>query len=470
MFRPQHVFRRRAPIASGCLAAALLAGPGPAAAQDPAPPRTLASCEDKRTALAVSQALGVNLAINRANAWLFRWEFGHVGFESWSRNLRRGWKWDATQFGVNSFVHPYHGSLYFTAGRANCLNYWESIPVTFLGSWVWEYFGETHRASLNDFYTTGLGGAALGEVLHRVSWAVLDEEARGGERIARELLALAINPVGGLNRLFRGQWMRRGENPVDRVPEAYLFRARVGGRSVEETRIPKEPRVSPTVIVDIGLGDPFDTPYRAPFDVVSMSAQVSPDGGGLNLLRTVGRLWGRELTSTESAHRHQLMVNQRLDYVNNPVYNYGEQTLEIGLRSRWSAQRNLRVHTRLAADFVALGAVEALDEARGTRTIDWGPALGAIAEVSLDYQGQTYLTFYNRVRYLSSVSGSPARHTLLFSGFDFLIPLTSDLGIGAYVSVDQRRSDYTAVPDVERSYTETRVYFTWTPAFGTPLR
>jgi hypothetical protein len=116
-----------------------------------------------------------------------------------------------------------------------------------------------------------------------------------------------------------------------------------------------------------------------------------------------------------------------------------------------------------------LGAIEALEAGLASqRTIDWGPGVGAIAEVAIEYNGTTYLSFYNRVRYLRSVSGAPADHTLLFSGFDFTVPITSQLGIGAYVSGDRRLSNYAELPNDERSYEETRIYLTWTLGSGRP--
>jgi hypothetical protein len=336
---------------------------------------------------------------------------------------------------------------------------------------MWEFFGETHRASLNDFYMTGFGGVALGEIMHRAATAVLDEEVEGGERIARELAALAINPVGGLNRLVRGQWTRRGVNPEGRLPESYLVGAKLGGRRVEESGSPPRGTTSPTVLVDVAWGDAFDTEYSGPFDVFDVRAQVSPDGGGLNMLRAVGRLYSKEVTNVSSWHRHQVVISQRFDFVNNPVYNFGQQSLEAAILSRWrSGPRGLRLKTRLAAEAVVLGAIDALEAGFGERTIDWGPGLGAIAEVAIEYNGTTYLSFYNRARYLRSVSGAPAEHTLLFSGFDFTIPITSQLGIGAYVSGDRRYSDYSELPNDERSYEETRIYLTWTLGSGRPER
>ena len=75
--------------------------------------------------LAVAEALGVNLLANRVNVWVFDWDWAKVGWQSWGENLELGWQWDKTQFGTNMFLHPYHGSLYFDAARANCLSFWE---------------------------------------------------------------------------------------------------------------------------------------------------------------------------------------------------------------------------------------------------------------------------------------------------------------------------------------------------------
>ena len=215
-------------------------------------------------------------------------------------------------------------------------------------------------------------------------------------------------------------------------------------------------------LLDVTLGDGFDSPYQAPFDVMSMLAQVSPDGGGLNVLRAAGRLYGVELTEAESWHRHQLVINQRFDYVNNPAYRFGEQSLEAGLHSRWrTGPSGLRVSTRFTGEVVMLGAIDALDAGAGRRTIDFGPGLGAAVEASVEHNGVAYLSFYNRARYLRSVSGAPADHTILFSGVEVTVPLTDRLGLGAYVSGDRRRSYYADFPDDVRTYVETRIFARW---------
>jgi hypothetical protein len=446
-----------------CLSVALLAAPLAAQAPASGPVRTVASCENKRTLLAVAEGLGVNLAANRANVWVFDWNWARVDFDSWAKNLRLGWQWDETQFGVNMFLHPYHGSLYFDAARSNCLNFWESIPITFLGSWTWEFFAERGRPSLNDFWMTGFGGVAMGEVLHRISATIIDERARGSERMVREVGAMIVNPMNGFNRLVRGQWNDLGPNRPDRLPDSYLFRTAMGGRRVREVGSGDGTTYSPTLLFEVALGDVFTTPSRAPFDVITAYAQISPDGGGANELRATGRLYGVELTPPESWYRHALAFNQRFDYVNNPVYHFGEQSLEAILESRWrTGPGGLRISTRLGGSVVMLGAIDALDAGSVSRAIDYGPGLGAVVEASVERDGQRYISFYNRVRYLRSVSGARADHTMLFSGIDVTVPISERFGIGAYLSGDRRTSDYAEFPRDERSYVETRVFVTWT--------
>jgi len=444
----------------------------PIAAQEaPARTSTVAACDNQRTLDAVAQTLGVNLVVNRIDAWVFDWDWAYVGFESWSRNLELGWQWDETQFAINMFVHPYHGSLYFDAARANCLTFWESVPVTFFGSWTWEFFGEKWRPSLNDFWMTGYGGVAIGEMLHRLSAAIIDEEQAGGGRIAREFAAMLINPLGGLNRLGRGEWVRQRPNAVDRLPGHYLARLKAGGRIVREAESPESATGSPTLLIDIRFGDVIETEHRAPFDVINVMAQVSPDGGGINILRAVGRLYGKDLTRAGSRHRHQFVLNQRFDYVNNPVYHFGEQSLEVGLHSRWrTLPWGLTLNTRVALDVVMLGAIDALEAGMGQRDIDYGPGGGALVELSIERDGTTYVSFYNRVRYLRSVSGPPADHSILFSGLDITVPITSRIGIGAYISGDERHSYYSDLPNDRRSYLESRFYVSWNLAHGVPGR
>ena len=69
---------------------------------------------------------------------------------------------------------------------------------------MWEFLGENEPASINDWIATTIGGAALGEITHRLSSLCLDDRTRGWQRVGREALAFAVSPMRGLNRLLNG--------------------------------------------------------------------------------------------------------------------------------------------------------------------------------------------------------------------------------------------------------------------------
>jgi hypothetical protein len=108
-------------------------------------------------------------------------EWSRISPDTWITNLKFAWQWDNNKFGNNQFAHPYHGSLYFNAGRTNGYNFWASLPWAFGGSLMWEEFGEVWAPAPNDFFNTSLGGITLGEILFRFSSLTLDNQARGDQ-------------------------------------------------------------------------------------------------------------------------------------------------------------------------------------------------------------------------------------------------------------------------------------------------
>jgi hypothetical protein len=362
------------------------------------------------------------------------------------------------------FAHPFHGATYFNAGRSNCLSYWESVPLAFLGSWTWEFFGETYRPSLNDFFMTSFGGIALGEITHRVAATIRDETATGGERLFRELGALVINPVEGINRLVRGEWSRVGENPAEHDPGAFLFRLNLGARTIIDDTT-KVRRWSPMIQLDIRYGEPFEREYRAPFDVFSLRAQVAPGGGGLNAIEGSGRLYQRTLDRGGSA-RHALILNHRYEYLHKPVYQFGAQSVEMGIISRWGLSERSRLRTRLSTDLVVMGAIDAPVAGFGERTYDFGPGAGATLELALERNGKPAVTFSNRVEFLHTVSGAPADHVVAFSSLEGHVTLGRSLGIGVELTGATRDSRYDDDTLTRSSFGEARIFLSWTSFSG----
>lgn len=466
---PQHPLPRSRPFPNVLVLAAAWVWAAPALrAQEPAASRP---CGRPRAELAVPEVLAINLAVNRFDALVLREPWARTDFESWAHNIRLGWEWDENAFGTNMFSHPFHGSLYFNAGRSNCLSYWESVPLAFLGSWTWEYFGETYRPSLNDFFMTTFGGIALGEISHRVASTIRNTETRGAERLAREIGATLVDPIGGLNRLLRGDWSRTGPNPPEHRPGAFEFRLKAGVRKLygDSTGIRD---LSPTILLDVGYGDPFAQAYRDPFDVFTLHAQVSPGGGGVNALEGRGRLFQLELPWWGSRIRHVLVITHRYDYINNPAYSFGLQSVEVGMASRFPLVKSFELRTRLAGDLAVLGAIDAPFSGVGTRTYDFGPGAGATLEVVLARRGRTYVVLRNRGEYLHSVSGAPANHLVAFSSLEGNIPLAWGLGVGFHFSGYARISRYAGDVEDTREFFETRLFVSWTsvqrPGAGQP--
>jgi len=229
------MWRARSAILAGLALTPLAGGYGqdtvvvaPPPAMPPSDSARCGFCNRPNVFLALFEGFLINGTVNRFNAWVMNDSTARVTTRTWRRNLENGWDWDRDNFVVNMLGHPYHGSTYFAAARSNGLSYWAGVPLSFFHSAVWEYFGETTQPSINDLVDTGLGGAALGEMFHRVAATIRNNEAGGGGRVLRELAALPFDPVGSLNRLIRGEWSRLGPNPSEHRPVGTVLRAGAG--------------------------------------------------------------------------------------------------------------------------------------------------------------------------------------------------------------------------------------------------
>src|SRR5580765_3206866 len=179
--------------------------------------RPCPGCPRRRVGTSLIQATIINGFYELAN--LIRGQdTAKITPKTWWVNMKRGWEWDLDDFSVNQIGHPYQGNNYFTSGRANGLNFWESAALTAFGSGTWEYFGETNQASLNDFINTTLGGIALGEMFHRTAWLVRDPTKSGKSRTRGEILATVLDPMTGVTRFISGDASRVTEKPADMVP------------------------------------------------------------------------------------------------------------------------------------------------------------------------------------------------------------------------------------------------------------
>ena len=185
------------------------------------------------------EMLGFNLIMTMYGKYIMKPE-DHgfdVGFDSIRENLKNGFEWDDNSFSANNFRHPYQGSLYFGAARANGYDFYESSMFAFAGSWLFEYAGEAHHPSINDWINTAVGGITIGESLYRLSDMILDNTATGSGRVGRELGGLACSPLRGVNRLLTGEAFEVHANPPNRFPGYFGANFEFGFRTLGEDNL-----------------------------------------------------------------------------------------------------------------------------------------------------------------------------------------------------------------------------------------
>jgi hypothetical protein len=217
---------------------------------------------------AVAGGLFSNVLLFSFNYFIAKNEFARINAEDVWENLTSPWEWDGDVFATNQFAHPYQGSTYHAAARANGFGFYESIFFDALGSLYWEYFTEKTGPSANDLISTTISGASLGEMFHRLYLEV------------NSPLAGFISPLDAFNGLVtrRHQEKTSGEN----IHKLSVFTAPGwirGRKSGKGGNIILDRWNTPAVNVDCDIiyGDPFEQRSIMPFDQFEMNF-----GGGIS--------------------------------------------------------------------------------------------------------------------------------------------------------------------------------------------
>ena len=118
---------------------------------------------------AAGETFGLNVGLWAFDRYVLKGHYSYISLKTIRENFKHGFDWDNDHLSTNMFAHPYHGSLYFNAGRANGFNFWQSELFALGGSAMWELFMESeyenrtakrkdHRLwTLHALRTTGTG-------------------------------------------------------------------------------------------------------------------------------------------------------------------------------------------------------------------------------------------------------------------------------------------------------------------------
>jgi hypothetical protein len=285
------------------------------------------------------------------------------------RNLRTAPEYDKDPFSVNQIGHPYQGSVYYGLARSAGLTYWEALPYTVYGSFLWETAGERTTPSINDYVSTGIGGSFVGEALFRMSSLLLEG---GGETPGwwRELGAAIISPPTGFNRLAFGERFR----PVFPSHDPAIFvRAAVGATlttNIDTGGLLKEPKEQEANLefdMTYGLPGKPGYRYRRPFDFFQFEFTAVPNASSVgNALENVtirGLLAGTSYEAGEN-YRGVWGLFGGYEYLSPQVFRLAATNLSLGTVGQWWLSGTVALQGMVlgGAGFGAAGTVGDKDE------------------------------------------------------------------------------------------------------------
>ena len=435
------------------------------------PQRPCDGCPPRRVGTSLIQVTIVNGFYELAN--LIRGQdTAKITPKTWWTNMKRGWEWDLDDFAVNQIGHPYQGNNYFTTGRANGLNFWESAAVTAFGSSTWEYFGETNQASLNDFINTTLGGIALGEMFYRTAWLIRNTSK--APRTMNEIAAMAIDPMTGLNRFLSGDAGRVHEKPPDGVPSdlGALFSAGVLARGSNTDEVPDN--IGGFVEADLLYGDLTTGRSHTPYDAFGVRLAFG-GGSAFSEARVRGRLFSEPLGSGGWL----LTISQGYQYNNNDAYQFGAQSADVHLGWVKALSSKTSMFLSFFGGATILGAVDSVPPgteivepdpdpdagqgvSTGPRYYDYGPGANAGAFLTLSRNQRAFFVFSYELHHLHILDGYRAEHVLQRLRGDVLIPIKGKIGAGVAGEFFNRSTYYSpGLEKVSYHFPQVRFYMTW---------
>ena len=430
--------------------------------------------------LAIGELL-VDVTIASAqNEYFHDSNFVQVSPRTWWRNFDRGFEFDNNKFDTNNFYHPWNGALFFSTGRSTGIGFWGSSSLAAVGSLLWECCGETLKPSANDMIATAMGGAAMGEMIHRLGSVILDNRDTGVSRVLREASIFPFDIVRGSNRLmFRDQLrVPNPEDPFEWRPRRLGALVSLGARRVgnEGEMSGAGAMTAPFVDLYLAYGSVFDNERRRPYDSFWMETQINftDDVDPAGLLTIRGDLVSRSFGDPGARHGAVSFI-QVFDYVNQRTYEFGGQSLGLALSRRLplSSSTRLELHADLLA--TVLGSVNSrfrlADDSESTgelRKWDYGPGLGARAEALLlvgphPVARATYRYQWVHAANDTQENGGGADHDLQILGLQLGAPIARGLGIGVDGQLFLRRSHYgnTMLVENDDRVPQVRAYLTW---------
>jgi len=439
--------------------------PGGVADSEQGQPELVRTGGPKRFFAAAGEVILLEIAPWAYDRYVSEEDFAFISFETIKHNFQTGFHYDRDHFTINQSSHPYHGSLFFNAGRENGFSYWESGLFALSGSLLWECCMEKDAPSINDLVNTTLGGMTRGEVAHRLSAMVLDNTSAGAARVAREVGAAILNPVGAFNRLVRGDMFRRYDNPEDRFPTVVVVGLDLGYRHIAGAPPHPDQAIGTLSVL---YGDPFSGDLHKPFDSFWLGLDVNSPGGVLiSRLEERGVLKGWELTDSSQHSRHIFGFSQEYEYLNNQAQVFGAQMFSAGFLSRYDLGAHWVALTDTTALAIPLAGIQTTDfeNPQTGRNYDYAPGTGLRVAGRLYLGSREILGLGYGVVWAWTANGVSDSNTLQFFRAVARVPLFGPVGAGGGYAWYSRKTTYSRFIEARKTQSEWRVFVNAALAF-----
>jgi hypothetical protein len=383
-----------------------------------------------QTAMGVPEGLLITWLFDR---FVLNADYARIGIKTWKYNLKYGWEWHNDRFGINFVGHPYSGAISFNSARSNGYNYFESFGYAAVGSLMWEYFGENTRPSYNDLINTSISGAALGEILYRLSSNVLDDRTRGGERVFREIMAGLIDPKRELNRLIQGKSFRITNTEVyEKEPLNITLYAGLHRINDENNGPFGNGSNSVMINAQFDYGNPFEIRSRKPFDFFRLRADLNFFVGRkfLDNVTAYGILFGKN----SQLGKLDILTGgfQYYDYWDNDIFELGTVGLGGGVFSKLAVSKTSNLYTNLHLAIIPLAgnSTEIVTDTATVRDYNFGGGLQAKFESTLNIgkYADVSLIYYNWL--IRTYEGDPGTNFIQILKPRITVKLNKNLRIG----------------------------------------
>jgi hypothetical protein len=395
---------------------------------------------------AAAGVAGINLMVWGYDWYVQRWPWANVGLRAWTKNFHEGFVWDDDDFLDNQLAHPYQGSLYMASARGSGYGFWGSLPFVVGGSFTWELMGENIRPSLNDFITTTMGGAAMGEAMFRMGSMLWSGGKQPGP--GRELAGFVISPVGRVQDLIHPTAEQSGTSNSAQND----FQIRLG-RQADRALIQ----------FHVAYGDFFAPEFHHPYDAFRFDVEVGPTGGPDVRRVGISGLLARHTLRSGARDEVILGLFQHYDYQRYGALESGGQSLGGALLYRHQLGIRNRVDLGIYGDAVLLGGISSDHNQFWRRDYDLGVGPAGRFNATFTRDGWDYLHLDSRLEWLHSVHGSDGDHVTTFVRVAAAIPVRAGFGLGGDLAVAARHSHYPTQPEGRQQMSQLRAYMLWMP-------